>query len=304
MRKFRFLSLAALSLALVVMASGQRSGIAQGMTHRDMDSGQTETVLPEVEAYAAFAGVSVSEAQYRLNLQGPVGALNERLNREYPDVFAGIYIRSQPTYGIVVLFTDSAPPEAIQFGDGELVEHIEVRTVNFSLVELEAVRTLAVAGVEAMGIPVQSGINVQGNVAEVYVAGANGMTNQEDSSVQQIRDYLQSLTPKSNEMIRAVEFESLSQHVDADAIATVRGGAKIWKTDGSRYCTAGFPVNNPWTGERGITTAGHCDDQLYYFKWTSFALVYEWGTSGGVYDIQWNSTQPTQNVVNEIDIGT
>lgn len=35
-----------------------------------------------------------------------------------------------------------------------------------------------------------------------------------------------------------------------------------------------------------------------------FALVYRWGPSSGVYDIQWHSTQPTQNVVNEIDIGT
>lgn len=60
---------------------------------------------------------------------------------------------------------------------------------------------------------------------------------------------------------------------------------------------------NPWTQERGITTAGHCRDNLTYFRWNSFALVYKWGTSGGIYDIQWHTTQPTQSIINEIDIG-
>lgn len=234
--------------------------MATGEAQSEMPSDQGEATLPEVEAYAAYSGVSVTEAKDRLNYQEPVGVLNEQLSHEYPDAFSGMYIEHTPIYRIVILFVGDLPSEALQFVTSDVASYIEVRLAKHSLAKLEAARAQAVIGVEAMGIPIQSGISVQDNVAELYVAGLDEMADSDGSPVQRIRDFLQNQTPELAEMVRVVELESLGQHVNASATATVRGGAKLWPISGTgAYCTAGFSVTNPWTGERGITTAGHCE---------------------------------------------
>ena len=55
------------------------------------------------------------------------------------------------------------------------------------------------------------------------------------------------------------------------------------------------------TGDRGVTTAGHCADGQ---SWNGYYLSWMGGTTGGMYDIQWNRADPPLNARNLVWTGT
>ena len=87
---------------------------------------------------------------------------------------------------------------------------------------------------------------------------------------------------------------------DDDSWKYVKGGAKLYAANGSS-CTSGFSVYRGPSNERGISTAGHCNDMVQYFHYID--LEPRWGTNGGVYDVRWYAT-PGWQVTNQIFKGT
>ncbi|WP_421570017.1 hypothetical protein [Stenotrophomonas sp. PD6] len=58
--------------------------------------------------YAEYQRISTSEASKRMQMERDAGKLNGRLQREQPDTFAGLYIRHDPEFRVVVRFTENA----------------------------------------------------------------------------------------------------------------------------------------------------------------------------------------------------
>ena len=72
----------------------------------------------------------------------------------------------------------------------------------------------------------------------------------------------------------------------------IYGGVQLDISSGTPKCTGGFSVIDA-DSTKGITTAGHCENQLYY---NGVWLPFKGGTTGGDFDIQWNRGDQAFNV--------
>lgn len=148
--------------------------------------------------------------------------------------------------------------------NGPLAGLVEVRIASATLKELEAARAQAVQIADKLGIRVNSGINVLENRAELYVLDLMHF----NAALQKAHIRL----PAHVEVIQVKEL--------AKEVTDVGGGLAL------RTCTSGFSVIYYPTGAKGITTAGHCSD---YQTYNGTVLPYQWGTTGGIYDVQWHT---------------
>lgn len=174
------------------------------------------TLLPETEAYAAYAGVNREEAEQRLARQQSIGEAQVVLAQRYGHVFGGLYVEHHPRYRLVVLLTDAAALTPVQVVLGDFGLEAEIRFVPYTLDELEAARAWAVAQAQALGLSVESGINIPNNKAELYVS-------RQVVSLESIQNHLRELNPELFRRIQTIEQE-LSLPVSSNVQATVRGG--------------------------------------------------------------------------------
>lgn len=240
-----------------------------------------EQVLADSAAnYASTVGVDINEAMSRLKLQDSIGNLEATLAEKEAAIYAGLWVQHQPDFRIIVHLTKIDKGVLTPYlTDATLSKLIELREATFAIKELEFARAQAAEVVAKFGIRFSSGISVSDNIAELYVLDEKQLTAA-------IHNTNAELPPG----VRIVRVDELPEDV-----IDIYGGLALSE------CTSGFSVRKASTGEKGVTTAGHCADGLY---WNGYSLSWMSGTTGGVYDIQWNRADPPLNARNLVWTGT
>ena len=137
-----------------------------------------DALTQDATSYAKAVGVSVEEAKRRLLLQRPIGELNAMLENNESETFGGLWIDNEsPEYKAIVAFTSdgeaTVAPYAEELG---LASVVEVRTVDATLEDLRTIQADATNLVQGvLGIRVESGISVQKNRVEIYVANPDAL---------------------------------------------------------------------------------------------------------------------------------
>jgi hypothetical protein len=222
----------------------------------------SQALLEDAGSYAARYKVSLDEAVRRLRLQLAVGDLDAALARDERESFAGLWIEHEPAFRVVIAFAHgSAAPKSLAAwregaGDGE----VQVRSVRWSLAELEKHQLAARELAKAAQVRVDADINVPENRVEIYAL--------EDGRARLAGAGL--AFPAS---VRVIGVGGLMRDFQLD------GGAAL------TTCTGGFTVRTP-DGEMGILTAGHCPDEQ---SAQGHPLPFRRDEVHDSYDVQWHS---------------
>ena len=225
-----------------------------------------DPVATDAAPYAEYYGLSLDEAIQRLELQGPVGNLQEQLMTTKSEVFGGMWIEHEPDFRVVVLLTVGDEEVVAPFVEGGPLDgQIEVRSAEETYESLQSIQRNTIDALrEAGDIVFESTINQQQNRVELYVTDREAVDNaRQEGSVN---------------LHERVDIIVVSQLGDDDA--DIFAGLSLTP------CTSGYTVKN---GQNvyGITTAGHCGQPVYYGP-TGLPFIYEaWG---GPYDVQWHTT--------------
>lgn len=228
----------------------------------------------DAEAYAGRFGVPKGEASRRLALQRDAGTLDERLAEEMPGAYAGLYLRHDPAFAVVVRLAGSGPgrekdaAEDIAAAHG-LTEEIEIVGAAASLEELRAQQREAARAAAAGGAPADTAVDVREN--RVRVAAPD--------------------PPPNGPLARQARLPSsrLSLADDFGGIlpaAASYGGEPVVDAALRRFCTKGFSVRAR-NGAAGATTAAHCPNRLHG---KGGRLPYRAGRLYGPADVQWHAT--------------
>lgn len=104
-------------------------------------------------------------------LLGSIGLLSAELEVEESATFAGSWVEYEPRFGAVALFTrDGEATIRRHSADPRVAGRIEVRTAEFSLAALMAAQAAVDAELRAIGVVVDSGVDVKRNRVVLYVA--------------------------------------------------------------------------------------------------------------------------------------
>lgn len=130
----------------------------------------TDGITQDAQIYAAHYGVDIQEAQRRLERQDTIGALNAALQNGEKATFAGLRIEHRPTYRIVAQFTRDGEQIIQRYtAGGPLDGLIETEVAGLTLDQLETAQVSALRTLRPLGIPLDAGLNMAGNRAEIYV---------------------------------------------------------------------------------------------------------------------------------------
>lgn len=253
---------------------------------------ETSTNAPaqvgDARSYADRFGVSPQEAARRLELQRRVGPLEERLSREIPDLFAGLYLRHDPDFQIVVRLASPRPAAESREGASprDLVAEmasaagvdraLEVLPADVSLEELRSQQIRAARTVtEADSARPDTAIDVRRNLV-VVSAPAQGQTGRADSA----HGNLSRLAADPE-----LRVDLTAKH--GRILPASHGGTRISTRSGRVSCTKGFSVRNASGSRHGVTTAAHCPNRLFAGK---RKLPARDQRLRGSADVQWHTT--------------
>jgi hypothetical protein len=233
----------------------------------------------DARSYAARHGVTVAEARGRLGEQASLAEALERLERQFPDRFAGGVIEHAPSHRAVARFTGAVPDGAALVAGAGV--HL-VGGARRTLAELEArADEVHAAMARLWNTTLVTSFDVRTGVVEVSIetpASLHGLST----------DALRRRLPA------AVRGDDVRTEFAAGPVAigqTTRGGAKA-PSDSGGYCTTGFVVRK--NGADGFVTAGHCDNSLDYLEPESggdqYDTTYQSGHRGTWGDFQWHTT--------------
>ena len=232
-------------------------------------SGGIDAAGPEPSAdakfFAAMLGVDVSEAVRRLELQRAAGALESTLVQQEATHFAGLWLEQHPQFKVVVAFTRDGDSILKRYIAGTNLETVaEARVTTHTTValrdQLRSLLWLAREGIANLGTSVQENRIIVRVVSRAQLD--------------------QALTA------RGVELPAAAKVVLVPSLpkpaADIYGGLAL---DGGDACTSGFGIEQWNTGERGVTTAGHCANSLTY---AGSNLAFQSERVGGGHDEQWH----------------
>jgi len=111
---------AAIAVVLVMTAGGTAgAAAAQSPPVTAHVQAASEALAQDAEEYARLYDVPINEAMRRLRAQEETVATTDRLQDQYGDRLADLYIEHRPEYRIVVLLTGSDPvPDESVFAGG------------------------------------------------------------------------------------------------------------------------------------------------------------------------------------------
>lgn len=162
-----------------VMLAEEREPGVQESAQADPDATphvQTEQEALESDAqhYADAFDVELDEAIRRMELQGRLRDQPLELEQNEVDRFGGIFWEHEPEYRLVVMMTDG-DEEAVReyFDDPDLLEILEVRTVEYTQNELRETRQEVTELLDELGVRVLSSTMIQDNQVEIYIADAS-----------------------------------------------------------------------------------------------------------------------------------
>ena len=136
----------------------------------EIPEGVSPALAMDAQYYAKDYGVELSEAIRRLTLQEPIGKLGATLESNEAGTLGGFWVQHEPEYRVVAALTKAGEKTMAKYvRDGQLLDLIEVRTVDATLRELKRAQQEARSIVSGLGFRAASGINVFENRAEIYV---------------------------------------------------------------------------------------------------------------------------------------
>lgn len=235
--------------------------------------------------YAREAGISEADAIRRLRLQSAISDLQARLETEEAETFAGIYIEeSLASYGFVALFTDDPQGRLARHNTDPQLAGLgrPVQAARSRQWLRDEKRRLSVL-FAAAGVPNEAGVDLRAQGIVVSVL-----------DLARARTLLQAANIQIPEFVRLRQVPNFIQPETA-----VYGGNKAWYPTAPGYCTFGFAVRD-YSGNRGISTAGHCSDDLRLGGHTGASVgLLQQQNDAGIYDVQWhrNSTDTYTNVI-------
>lgn len=219
---------------------------------------------PIAVSYAQTYRVPVSEAQRRMARVPAIAQLEQRLQRELPESFAGLYIEHLPTYRVVVRFTRTPKALLARYTkDPVFVAQLAPRPLEL----LRGAQEELSAQLSGAGVAFESGVDVKASRIDLYVLDTAAAAKRL-SGLMAVADYIK------------------VHQVPALMTTTAMVGGN--RVDGStQSCTTGFNVFNA-ARELGVITAGHCDNALTYIGSPNVTLAYQNEQNGGSLDLQWN----------------
>lgn len=233
--------------------------------------------------YARLFDVTVDQAARRLLAQEETVAFTDRLQAIYAERLAGIAIRHQPAFEIVVLLAGDAPVAGQVVQAGGMAVPVRFETgAPASRAQLTAALAMHQAAIAA-ALPHPPGMGIDLNTGEIVVIAQAGDIDAVGADVLTARLRAIAGVPVR---VRAIERPALD--------LAAEGGARVMgynPADGRRYaCTTGFVVTD---GTRtGIATAAHCPDALSYVdeagRESPLSYVGQWGW--GFQDVQINTS--------------
>lgn len=243
-------------LAVALMIAATSSTRAQAQTPASQDA----------QTFAAMAGISVTEATHRLMVQAQAGKLERELAATEGATFAGLWLQQAPQFRVVAAFTRDSAATLRRHAAGTSLEAMaEGRDVPRSLALLRAeMAALMWAAVEREA---DLSIDVQSNQLQIRVL-----------SPTTFRALLQARGVRLPASAVVVQVSSLLR-----PSAFLYGGLPL---DGQNTCTSGFGVNRNGTADRGVTTAGHCANDMSY---AGTALTFQSENTSFNHDEQWHT---------------
>lgn len=215
---------------------------------------------PAVTHLMQAYGLDQAEAKKRIDLQGEILRLSERLNLENDAAYADMYIQHTPNYKVVVLFADKKDrKDWLKSLSPKIRPYVTLKTgLRSRAVQGKRFEELN-ASLRSLSVPFASRYDL--------AHGRFSVTVEDPVDVEQVKAVL----PKSRRLDTQVEVGLVPR---TEALPTgvqpgdrLYGGNPIFEVQGnpSYYCTLGYAVNFTSGGvaKKGILTAGHCADTMY-----------------------------------------
>ncbi len=236
---------------------------------------------PSVTSLMESFGLSEAEASERIELQGEIIALTDRIQRDNDPAFASVYIQHQPVYRVVVSFADNKDRNAfLQDITPNLRRYVQLRVAKRSKTQAKASSATLRSALQGAGvrfIPAYQN-ETEKFVIEVETAAA--------------ADKLRPLVPAS--LAADVDFV-VAPLPDPQAAPTgvqpgdwVAPGYGVYRdTTYAVPCTLAFTITYGASNTRGILTAGHCTEpKTYKFgtHWITFPSPPAYQNETGAYD--------------------
>ncbi len=232
-------------------------------------------LVESAKVYMADQGTSLPEAIRRLQLQDRIGQLNARLTAKQAETFAGLWIQHDPEFRVIVRFTRDGEKIIRPYVEGGPLQSIvEPRSAKATLARMEEAEARAAYVADSLGITADSGVDLVKNRVVLYVTDRARLVTA-----------LQATGARLPNEVDIIEVDTL-MGPSANIYAGLRLH-KFYSRPKVTECTTGFSVRNIYTGARGVTTAAHCPDRLY-FRQTRIPV--RGGAYSGSYDIQWHTT--------------
>ncbi len=132
--------------------------------------GDDDPLVRDAAWYAVDFGVSLTEARWRLGATDGVGLLGPLLEEQEPDTFAGLYIQHEPSYRVVVLFTENGEETLREYTEGKSFEvEFEAHQARYTLAELKDAQWEVIQFNQQANIRASSATMVMDNRVQVYV---------------------------------------------------------------------------------------------------------------------------------------
>lgn len=245
------------ALALLVIASTATS--AQANPSSTPPPPTEEEALGTDAATLQAVGYDMSVEDVRLSNE--FNKLAAEMYLEYPDNFSTAVFDDEEGSGPQIVFSGDVPAAAQERIDGSGIKL--TLTSNSGISESER------SEIDAMLAESVASVQESTKCTE----GAIITVSPEDGSAEvrtpcaALPEALKAQWSSQRMSIPEVDFEFDKSAVPEPEVMS--GGTQL---TGSENCTAGFTVRNARTGQKGITTAGHCVDNLKYEGTTQLTL--------------------------------
>lgn len=232
----------------------------------------TSTAYPGVNSYelrdlqraAEIYGITVQEAVNRFGHQLDFSSRVAQAEANYPSSFGSSELQDDSSGAPTVHFVGAVPVGAVALFAGSPVAVNLVADADYSSTERLALVESAHAAVVAMEQSFDSGVvtyfdeqseSVVTEVTRPSSAGPTVAQLETGAATEMATDHPTLSTPD-------VEASVLIDAAERGSLEGLRGGTAIGKFNSTYYCTSAFPVKDPSTGEKGLLTARHCDNNL------------------------------------------
>lgn len=273
--KFRFIRRATKTIRIglvfivtfITMLFANNNIIARTEANFSID--ENKNILPkDAQEYARRFNVSHNEAERRLLLQTSYGELNSKLSKYEANNFLGIVIKHEPAFQVLAGFIDPDKSDLLRNALlSKKLDNLVVKRTKHSQNDLLEKRDKIITYFYKRNIQIQHDLDIEDGSVHVYI----------EENALSISNVIEAATNEFNYGV-PVQFYAVGGF--GQKISDIYAG--LWLTS----CTAGFTVINASSGQRGISTAGHCPNSL---AWGGQSLPFVLESFNYYSDVQWHT---------------